>query len=236
VAEIVEVESSDVATIESAREHIDRRVEWAIRMIADQCWTPKTPPLDWAGRDEIITMAREKYRFDRAAAAEFIDHVAAELAIDQFADAEMLRRLAIMRAIGIRQLILRAMRDGRRETHFEFEKRTGPDGGDPTFVRVPVKEKVYTGSDMAQVAQLREIDKTLADLLGVSDGKEIIHQNTLAIIMRERKDDTRSMAATARSVDLGRLIESDPIVRQNVEAAIVEAANPKPRKAKKKKD
>jgi hypothetical protein len=220
-----------------AAEELAARIEWVRSEIADKCYQP-APSGAWAGRGDLINAIIDKtWNLTLIQAAQLVDAaVAADFAFDRPDDSAAQKQYSLMRLKGIRNLILKAMKEGRKEITYKMEERNG------TIVRIPFKEKVYKGIDMAAIAQLRETERAIQELLGLTETKNLTQHNTLQIIMEQsrKKDEGKgkkgSMAAEAKNRPPEELLE-DPGAQERMLAAIseIEARPVKKVKSKVKK-
>jgi hypothetical protein len=92
---------------------------------------------------------------DQADAARLVDLACDELFSKAGTRKDVAKRLVLMRIADIRQIVRKAIRDGRKEMTYKFEE-----GKEPGTVRkVPVKEKIYEGTDMAAVGRLLAVEE-----------------------------------------------------------------------------
>jgi hypothetical protein len=240
--------SKDV--LQNAAAESARRIAWVQEKIADARYRPFPPPTVWAGRADLIRSAKEVFGLgDEIEAASLIDLAVTELFAGGGDAKHVSKRLMLMRISGIRQIILRAIRDGRKEATFKFE--INPE--DPkSVIRMPVKEKITEGTDMAAVGRLIEIEMFTARLEGLaeesgegltsaaSNFRELdeLAARSMAQQMRERKIEDLPAAAQLRIVQavtetIDRAAGRAPV--RMIESRVVEPA-PKGRKTKKERE
>ena len=141
-------------------------VAWCQEQIAENCYVVRLPPKPWAGRDDLVNKCSRNFRIsDLLIASNAVDQAVLGMWHRQGDDpANFLKQAMRLRLQGIRQLILEAMKNGRREQTFKYE----PHPDDPMkLIEMKMKEKRYVGTDMAAVDKLLAVERVLADLEGL---------------------------------------------------------------------
>lgn len=144
------------------------RVAWVHEKIAHHAFVPRQPPRPWAGRGDIIELARQQFAgLDVAGAGALVDLAVTELwAIESGGDSGPVKLdLMLLRFKDIRKLVRKAIADGRTETVYVYEKH--PTEANKLIER-KAKEKRFTGVDMAGVAKLMEVELAIAQLEGLA--------------------------------------------------------------------
>lgn len=155
-------------------------VEWCKERIAQARHAVQLPPKPWAARDEVIAECSKKFKNpDLIAIGAAVDLAVLELWNRQKDDpGNFKKQTMLLRLKGIEQLVILAVSNGRKETFFKYvliddlperqrdfarAQNQSPLG----MVRMEVKEKVYTGTDMGAIHMLLSIERLIADLEGL---------------------------------------------------------------------
>ena len=240
-----------LATVEMAA-----RAAYCQEQIAESCHVPPEPPAPWAGRDDLVKGCAKQFGITRAEAGLAVDGAVAELWAKQVADpVPVMKRLMLLRFKAYRQLVLNAIRNGRKEETFQYKPLGELDpkvtptnllGGDPTMlVEIKVREKRYTGVDMSAVNQLLAIERCIAELEGLNGkssdgalnvvGKFFAGLDELAQRQREKQLADAEPASLAHRAKSRGIADLDPDGRKRVLASVLEAQPKTPKKVRARK-
>lgn len=141
-------------------------VAWCQQQIAESFYVVQLPPKPWAGRDDLINAASRNFdNPDLLVMSNAVDQAVLGMWNRQKEDPYNFQKQAmLLRAQGIRQLILQAIKNGRKESTYQYK----PLKNDGTkLVETKVKEKRYVGTDMAAVDKLLAVERLIAELQGL---------------------------------------------------------------------
>lgn len=205
-------------------------VAWAQEQISQACFVPKLPPKAWAGRDEIIAGVAEQFGVKLVDAASVVDEASLLLCGHELDDqAPALKRTMLVRLIGIRKLILKAIGDGRRESQY----KTDPDPNNPNKrIKFLFKEKHYHGIDMAAIGRLLEVERAIADLQGLKGPEEAVATLSVLDELNDAMDATAKRKVTlslAQKIKTGQIGELSVEGKRMVSAALDEMNKEKKR-------
>jgi hypothetical protein len=206
------------------------RTQWVKDEIAAACHPACPPPAVWYGRDDVIRGLAERFSISEIEAATAVDLACEQLATPDHQDyLRVSRKLMRMRLVSTRQLILRAIKEGRRESQFKVNEDTD------TKRWVPFKEKRYHGIDMAAIGRLIEVDNALARL----DGLDGTVETESSISILEELDQVldagtkrRVVLSLAQRVKNKTITDLSPEGKRRLDAAIEEGKRAKKVEAK----
>lgn len=212
-------------------------VAWCQEQIAEGCYVVQLPPKPWAGRDDIVNKLSRQFGItDLLVASNAVDQAVLGMWNRSGEDPSNFDKQAmLLRIQGIRQLILQAIKNGRRETTYKYE----PHESDPMkLIEMKMKEKRYIGTDMAAVDKLLAVERLIAELKGLwGDGKklgvDIIDQFFAGLDNLKEKnkaeDDAEEQAGASRALRAKNRKLTGPLSESQTRllTSIVQPAEPK---------